>query len=344
MRTQLSLALLATSLATSLIACVDDGAAPAGSEPSVDEVASSLELENGGLDTADEAPQFAAEAAYAAAEIEADATFADPMASDPTLADPASPSTTPPSGPTVAGRDLLIMWGQLPPDRAVAAQRDWSGKLELSRGGMLLRHTIAFEPATDRILPRTSPRAISFESITRPAADGLVLSVFDPNPATTPLTLTYTPVTGLPQAFDLSQLVNGPIVVDAGDGNKIVIAGHRRVQGCAHGFLRGRWHTLAPHASAYLGMVMNSDGAVIGHLRGIAGTRQNGDAVMFGKFIAVDGRFMGLVKGTYDNGKFVARWLDRAGDHGKLGGVYFPGPTAQTGAFVGRWAETACEQ
>jgi len=231
----------------------------------------------------------------------------------------------------------------MPADRDATTGRDWSGQLQLSRGGMLIRHRIAFEDATDRVLPRTSRDVIAFESQTRPAADGLLLTVFDPDAANAnPLTLTYTPNGGTARSLDLSQLANGPIVVDAGDGNKIVVAGHRRAA-CDHGFLRGRWHALSQNANAFLGVVADSDGNPVGHIRGIAGQRQNGDHVMFGKFINREGQFKGLLKGTYENGKFVARWIDRAGDHGVINGVYFPGATERGGGFLGRWAETSCD-
>ena len=331
MRAQLPLALL---LAATTTACVDN-------TPSTPEdVATALEQDNGGLDTADEVPMFDAEPQFAAAQIEADTAVADEMAADPTMTELAHPGP----GVNVEARDLIIVWGRFPADRNATTAHDWSGELRLSRGGMLVRRRIAFEQATDRVLPRTSRDAISFTSVTRPAADGLALTVFDPQPGSpSPLTLTYTPVTGAAHTIDLAQLATGPIVVDAGDGNRILIAGHRRNDSCSHGFLRGRWRTLSPKLSGYLGVVANSDGEPVGHIRGIAGQRRNGDAVMFGKFINREGHFMGLIKGTYENGKFVARWLDRQGDHGQLHGVYFPGPNEGAGGFLGRWSETSCD-
>lgn len=333
MRTKLPLALLVSlPFAASTVACVDDS-----SGQSIDDIATALEQDNGGLDTADEAPEFGAEAAFDAAQIETATVEADPMVADPTMVEMARP------GAPVEARDLIVVWGRFPADRDATVGRDWSGELRLSRGGMLLRRRIAFEQATDRVLPRTTRDAISFESVTRPAADGLVLSVFDPQPGTpNPLTLTYTPVGGTAHAIDLAQLATGPIIVDMGDGNRILIAGHRRNDTCAHGFIRGRWHALSANASTYLGVVASSDGDVVGHIRGIAGQRRGGEPVMFGKFINRDGQFMGLVKGTYENGTFVARWLDRAGDHGQLHGVYFPGPNERAGGFLGRWSETSC--
>jgi hypothetical protein len=330
MRAQLPLALL---LSATTIACVDE---PSG-KPTTEDVTSAIELENGGLDTTDEAPMFGEDAAYAAAQIETDTVEADPMASDPTIVAMGAP------GANVVARDLVIVWGRFPADPSSTITRDWSGDLQVSRGGMLIRRKIAFEQQTDRVLPRTSRDVISFTSMTRPHADGLALTVFDPDAANAnPLTLTYTPTGGTAHTLDLSQLVNGPIVVDVGDGNRILVAGHRRNDACDHGFLRGRWHALAPNANAYRGIVASSDGEPVGHIRGIAGKRRSGEAVMFGKFINREGQFKGLIKGTYENGKFVARWLDRDGDHGQLHGVYFAGPNEVGGGFLGRWSETSC--
>lgn len=332
MRAKLPLALL---LSATAVACVDDGSA---NPPTTEDVVNAIELENGGLDTTDEAPQFGQDEVYAAAQIEADTAVTDTMASDPVMADLARPGA-----PNVVSRDLVIVWGRMPADPTATTGRDWSGDLQISRGGMLIRRQIAFEQATDRVLPRVSRDVISFQSVTRPHADGLALTVLDPDAANAnPLTLTYTPTGGTAHTLDLSQLANGPIVVDVGDGNRVVVAGHRRNDACDHGFLRGRWHALSPNASAYRGIVANSDGEPVGHIRGIAGKRQSGEAVMFGKFINREGQFKGILKGTYENGKFVARWLDRDGDHGKIQGVYFPGPNERAGGFLGRWAETSC--
>lgn len=328
--------ILASLLATTAAACVDDAQTP--TEPTTDDVVSAIEQENGGLDTTDEAPEFGVAAAYDAAAIEDTAIESDVMASDPTMVEMARPGAA-----NVVARDLVIVWGRFPADPTATTGRDWSGSLQLSRGGMVVRRRIAFEQATDRVLPRTSRDLIEFESQTRPAADGLVLTVFDGDAANpNPITLTYTPNGGTAHTLDLSRLATGPIVVDVGDGNRILVAGHRRVDTCEHGFMRGRWHALAPNASAYLGVVTNSDGEPIGHIRGIAGQRQNGDAVMFGKFIGRDGHFKGLLKGTYENGHYQARWIDRAGDHGVAHGIYFPGPAMRAGGFLGRWAETSC--
>ena len=118
--------------------------------------------------------------------------------------------------------------------------------------------------------------------------------------------------------------------------------GHRRTDTCQHGFLRGRWHAMSPNAGVYAGLVLDTDGEPTGHIRGIYGQRRTGESVFFGKFIARDGGFRGILLGTYEDGHFDARWLDRGGDRGMLRGMYRPGETLRAGRFLGRWAETTC--
>jgi hypothetical protein len=92
------------------------------------------------------------------------------------------------------------------------------------------------------------------------------------------------------------------------------------------------------------GFVVERDGSALGHVRGIYGHRQNGDQVVFGKFIDASGKFIGLIVGTYDSGEFKARWIDRAGDHGAIHGKYFESKDVRGGGFIARWAETSCSE
>lgn len=328
MTKQLPLALLA------LTACVAD------SEPTIpetsEEVLTAIEKENGGLTMDDEAPTFGSDALFEAAAIEPDASEADAM----------SPEVTGMQAmPGVRIRNVLLAWGQLPADPNTAAVRDWSGSLVLNRGGMLIRRRIAFEQATgDRVMPRTDRTRIDFISRTRPAADGLVLTVVDPAPGTGPLTLTYTPNDGPARVLELRELADGPVIVDVdAEGNRIIVSARDR-DPCDHGIMRGRWHALDEHHGAYLGVVADEDGTPVGHVRGIYGKRRNGNQVFFGKFIGSDGRFRGILAGNYDDGEFQGRWLTRAGDHGQLHGVYFRHETLRGGAFVARWGEKSCGQ
>jgi hypothetical protein len=325
---------LALLFALPTAACLDKG-----SGNDTQDVSTALEQPNGGFDTTDEAPVFGADAEFAQAAIEVDASATDTLATDPA-------TTAMDSASAAAGFRMIILWGKLPADRGTQDTRDWTGSLKVSRGGLIVRHTIAFEDATDKLLPRPSINTVEFQSVTGPYVDGLALTVLDPpGPSTTAaLTLTYTPKDGsTAYTLDLTQLATGPIVVDAGNGYKIVAIGHRRqVAACDRGFMRGRWHALSPHLGRFLGVVTNEDGDGVGHVRGVFGQRRNGDSVVFGKFIDREGMFRGLLVGSFENGEYRARWITRQGEHGTAHGVYFEGATPTSGGFLGRWAEASC--
>ena len=302
-------------------------------------VASALEQPQGGMTTTDEAPAFGAEAELATAAIEASTAVADPMAQDATVADLEA-------RPDVAHLRVAIVWGQLPPDRSVTAVTDWSGAIAINRGALIVRHRIAFEPATgDQLLPRTDRTTVAFASHTRPAADGLVLELLDPDPTAGALTLTYTPNSGAtPISFPVADLLAGPVSVDVGsDGNRMIAIALRH-SACDHGFVRGRWHAFRDGLGGFIGVVADDDGAPIGHVRGIWGVRKNGEHAFFGKYIANDGAFRGIVVGHWQGGAFVGRWLDRSGaEHGRVQGHYREQVgDAGAGHFMGRWAESSC--
>lgn len=322
---QLPLALIAVLPAACL---TNDAPTP------IEEVTSDLELENGGFDTVDESALFGMDATFAGAAIEGTSDISDEMSADVTAMDIAG----------AEAHDMALVWGRLPPDITATDAVDWTGTLELSRGGMMIRRRLGFEEATDRVLPRTRRDLIEIQSRTRPFADGLVLRIFDDRPGDAePIRLTYRSADGTRvNTIELRELRDGPVVRDDGDGNRMIAAGRRRNDGCAHGVMRGRWHAMTPNAGVYLGVVANAAGEPIGHVRGIYGERRNGDSVLFGKFIARDGRFTGVINGNYHDGQFEARWLDRQGDHGVLKGRFFEGASLRAGAYVARWAETSC--
>ena len=309
--------------------------APAGTDEDTTETTeSALEQEYGGLDMADEAPLFDQELAFEAAAIEPDAPLADAMISDPTVA--ALETRT-----DVVRHRVLIAWGRMPADPDATTGRDWSGSLTVSRGALVVGRTVGFEDETDRVLARDRVDTVAFRSVTRPFADGLVLRVLDPDPNAGALRLRYASALDPARTFEID-LANGPISIDAGDGNRVVAIALRDRDACDHGFMRGRWLALRENLGVYRGMVANAEGDLVGHIRGIWGQRRNGEHVMFGKFIDINGRFRGILAGTYERGHVHARWIVSTGDHGLAGGVYFDAPNIRGGFFAGRWAETSC--
>ncbi len=329
----LSACLTAAAFALGTAACTD------AADPS-ETVAAALELDNGGLDLDDEAPEFGDPADLDAAALEASNVYADPLDGDAAV-------IAMRVRPGAARTRVVLAWGQLPPDlQPEATARDWSGALSLNRGAMVVRRTIGFEQPTDRVLPRTGPTVIDFASITQPFADGLVLEIVDDDPTNaTPLTLHYARTAGGTHDLVIEDLLVSPVhaVVD-GEGNRIVAIALRDDDACDHGFARGRWRALRPDLGGLIGQVVDADGAPIGHVRGIWGERRNGDQVYFGKYIDVAGHLRGLFVGHYQNGQLVGHWMTRAGEVGRLDGRYeesLPGQPAG-GHFIMRWSETSC--
>jgi hypothetical protein len=332
---KLSLALL---LAATSGACVSDGGSTDAAEPSSSSITSDLDKANGGFTVADEAEQFGAPALFDDAELEVTGEVSDAMAGDAAVQDMQARSD-------VALRNVVMMWGQLPADPTRTTPTDWTGRLSVSRGAILIHHRIGFEDRTDAVLPRDTRASVSFISVTTTHSDGLALRIIDPTPtAAEPLTLTYSLRGGAQYTIDVAALTAGPQVVDVDGDNKLVAVSVQHRADCDAGAMRGRWRKVAPNLGHFLGVVADRQGADLGHVRGIFGER-NGTKVLFGKFIGVDGAFKGLMVGSYDaNGTWSARWLTRAGEHGVIRGVYRAGEglRARHGGFLARWAETGC--
>lgn len=306
-----------------------------------DEIAQALELEDGGYDMEDEQPMFGMDDTLGDADVyDQGLAVTDTMESDLEV-------VAMNDSPDAVLFETLVLWGQMPADPTTTTARDWTGRISVNRGAIVVRRTIRFE-GVDRLMPRSDRRAVDFRSVTRPHADGIVLTIIDPTPtAAEPLVLTYAADGGASHDLPISALVDGieSRVVDA-DGNRVTAeATPRPVDLCNHGRLRGRWHKVAEHRGVFLGGVSDALGNPIGHMRGIYGQRLNGDKVFFGKYIDRDGRFKGIFRGTYDAGHFEGRWLNRGGEFGALGGEYretVPGPRIG-GHFLGRWTELSCD-
>jgi len=307
--------------------------------PEAQEIAAALEQEDGGLSMGDEAPMFGDELVFAAA-VDPESPVSDQLASAPAVLElEAKPDAT--------KIDLALLWGQIPGDLTNAAAHDWSGKISVSRGALLVRRTIRFEDKGDQLLPRTDPQELSFTSVTLPHNDGLRLTVIDPTPlAAEPLTLTYETETGVVYSAPIAELLNGPVSVDVdGAGNRFVgVAMARPVDVCQFGMLGGKWQRVAAGRGRMIGAVVSAVGEPMGHVRGIYGERKNGEQVFFGKYIDTAGHFRGIFAGKYADGSYSGKWLHAAGEVGVLGGHYFetlPGK-ATGGKFIGGWAETSC--
>lgn len=306
----------------------------------VAEIADALELENGGLDFEDELPMFGEPELFAdLMDVELDIDDAVQYDADVDAMQQA---------PDGMRYEAAVMWGQFPGDPNVESPRNWSGVIAVNRGAIIVRKTIAFEGPTDNLLPRQDKQVVPFTSATLPHRDGLRVTILDPDPLNAePLTLSYaTPDEGVLYTVALKDLVDGPqgVVVDDAENRIVAVATPTPLDVCQHGMLAGRWHQVAEGRGRFIGPVVDAQGDLLGHLRGIYGVRQNGERVFFGKYINTDGEFRGIFGGHYGSGHFKGRWIHASGERGALGGEYresIPGPETG-GHFMGRWAETTC--
>ena len=319
----------------------------------------------GGYTTRDEPPAFGdAELAESGAE---EVPYDDAMASDPDVAEwqRAHPDS-------VRAYVVTLLWGMMSRDPSVSDSRvdpdypviDWSGKLRVNRGAVLLRSVISFERG-DYVLPRLDRREIAWVSQTSGGYDGLRIVIYQPfEGEETGETDSLVVEAGAHRweflINDLAELDFEEAVDEA--GNKLVLRSFvTRPEICARGFTGGAW--LAPEnpeeeRGTFRGRWVSVNGSVSGYVRGHFGIDSRGRQVFFGKYIDLDGRFRGILRGTWDrvrihesgrpdhagrhHGHFRGEWVD--GDEALIGhvrGAWVAVPGEGRGFFEGRW-NTVC--
>ena len=300
-------------------------------------VQSALEQENGGLDMADEQP-----------------AFGDPSVSEaaPMDAPPAEMTDAPDADlPAMRSYRVALTWGHLPQandatdiDPAPTAT-SWSGSISVDAGAIGVKRVIRFD-RFDRLERRTDKAEVSFVSRTLPHVDGLLVQVVVP--AAGAQTLHFV-TDALTFDIDLAKLAqDGFARKNLGDGfNGVAVAGYADVKGCARGFLAGRWVKRQPALGGLRGRVVDGDGELLGHVRGIWGHAPKKNAnLFFGKYIAADGQTRGLFGGTYGGGGFKGLWgTVNPSNVGGLHGVYSDGYENDDGrgVWVARWSEKCGE-
>ncbi len=250
-----------------------------------------------------------------------------------------------------------MIWGNLNRDSGVTALTDWSGKLTLSRGHVVVTHTIRFEPGQDYLQPRITlyppPPVIQWTSKTVGHFDGLATKILIPylpevdrpiDPL--PFTVTYESE-HLNISFTLDQLEELDTLINIGHGNAISFQAMRyepRTE--IHGGLIGRWGRGDDGRGFFYGLWRASNGRLLGALQGHWGTDDNGHQIFVGKWIDQSGRFRGFVKGSWSgaygtdriDGKFRGRIYNAAREVvGQMGGNYMKGNNHRGGFFTGRW-------
>jgi hypothetical protein len=246
---------------------------------------------------------------------------------------------------------LRIAWGQLDGDSTNTTPTDWSGRITLVKGGVKIQRVIFFEGPDDQIVrPRTDRRIIEFVSTTTTHHDGLLLRIYDPLDDMLPVVNQITFETGpFTHTFDVASLDGLSEVFDVDAlGNQVSFRGGKRPPApCLKGYLTGFWGMNAEETRGRFGGVwVEQDGRVAGHVRGHFGVNDEGERVLFGKFISRNGAFMGRLRGTYEpngdgTGSFTGQWLGRGHRlEGEFSGRYAVRPNVERmrGFFEGEWA------
>jgi hypothetical protein len=305
-----------------------------------------LSQENGGYTMETEEPAFGDPQAFASADVlEAQVEVFDEMTELPEVQTLISGQPDQQPGRRFV---LVAVWGQPRFDPNVPSWTDWSGDISVNKGAVVARRTVRFDQE-DHLLPRVDPRHLPFESYTLPHHDGLVVNIYDDPRSNLTVQGQVTLSLGQlpPIVIPYDDLAGYRMLVSTDSmGNKLFIAAEEIPRdGCAAGFLLGRWHRLGPNVGYFMGQWAGPAGALHGHLAGIWGKKPaTGEQVIFGKYIGLGGQARGILVGNYDHGHFGGLWLGAHGPHGLLGGVYretIPGPETG-GFFLGGWVQTDC--
>jgi hypothetical protein len=327
----LFLILLTAALLGFLAGCTEEPAVSNNDSPTISE-------SFGGFDTSDEAPAFGDPAL--ADELTDDADYNDKLLNDPRLDSIIDDSLS-------GAYALRIIWGSLQLDTSINQVTDWAGSLSVSRGAIIVRRLIAFEPWQDSILTRTARNLVEWASQTSIHHDGIFVNIYIPPVDTEITTINITPTitfsTGpLEVTFNLEELASLDTIFYLDDSINAVSFRAFKIypMACPRGFLEGRWGKDSTGTGIFYGRWMSANGFLAGYLRGIWGVTMDDHSarVFYGKYIDVNGHFLGLLRGEYHpnpDSRAVDNALAHAG--GKFYGGFYDANGAVRGVLRGRY-------
>ncbi|MCP4566002.1 MAG: hypothetical protein GY841_00320 [FCB group bacterium] len=248
---------------------------------------------------------------------------------------------------------LRMTWGNLGRDSGVVDLTDWSGKLTVSRGAVVVTHLIKFEPGQDYLLPRYNsegfyvPEELSWVSKTSWHLDGIATRLYFPPSVTDEVvTVTYESEQ-LTVTFTMDELYALDTLMEIGIGNAISFqAMECEPNSNTRGSLMGRWGRDDDGNGIFHGRWISNRGDIVGSIKGEWGVDDEGNHVFVGKYIDRTGKFEGFVKGHYakrglsDNaaGHFWGQIYNAEKEPiGVLKGHYKRGQNRKSGFFAGRW-------
>ena len=320
-----------TSLAL-LAACGDSATEVVDEQPTA---VAALERSYGGIDTADESPQFADPSVQAEDAMDAEV----PLGDDPS-------DDRAPIGAVI----ITLRYGDLAngrPSTATTADGAWRFRVAVD-GGAFARGKVFAEPDETPNLTRLAPGVVTWTSTT-PAGDhdgAKFAAVLGPDARGVTIV-----TAGADIAIPLRAL-DGHESVQRADAGLLYVRTYRVVRDgdgpdlCRGGTMRGRASGLNDDGVGRIAAVVrNHEGDTIGHLRGVYGVRDNGNQVFFAKLIGRGGEFMARARGVFervDDGTIAvaARFHSQTGDAvGVIQGRIVDSNEERDGtAFLARWA------
>ena len=346
MKTRIARLALPLILVLALGGCSNlfDSSSPAGDDTYDDSFFADMNYDlddpTGGYDAETESPGFGEQAFFSM--FPEDEPANDPIGDDPGVRD----MENEPASNVYYAR---LLWGQLQYDPDVTDPTDWTGRIQLDQGALVIERLIRFEHETDWIEPRDSILWVDLTSITYGHNDGLLLKIIDDEPGLG-INHLHVDLGGLSYSIPVDSLDGFQEIVDVDElGNQFSITALPRFD-CPNGFMRGIWVEGKPDGGIFRGAWASFEGELIGHYRGHWGISDEGNRIMRGKLIDLDGEFLAYLGGTWNNndqhprhGDFHGQWLvpideDSLEAVGNFWGVYRK--SMRRGGFMaGRWLE-----
>ena len=281
---------------------------------------------------------------------------------DPILSSPGFDSLS--RHPHAKRYHLRVAWGKLRYDSTVTTTTDWTGSLQISRGGVVIRRLIHWELNQDFIVPRDDRTLVEWISFTSVHNDGIAIDlIVPPLPPTfdsslvwitdslgdstqivvvdiipaveDPIEVTFT--TGpYSRTFSLEELESLDTIVYVADSNAVAFHALKLDRrDCPAGFYQGFWGYDENGNGRFRGMWITESGFITGFVRGHFGVNDEGKNVLFGKYVSRNGQFKGFIRGTFR--KHEGDNSDRTVVMGNFAALIFNAERAPIGVLAGRY-------
>lgn len=256
-------------------------------------------------------------------------------------------------GPDYVRRLVRVAWGQPTFDPDFDAVIHWEGQIKSDVAFIKVVRKLRFDDGPlggDKLVPDGDPHAVTFNTVTGPHHDGLLLKIVAPRDAIEGGSLTFdTDVFSATLA--LEDLVRGYHDVAKVDdyGNMVAIEVLPK-HDCGHGFLKARWTRLGERGGVFAGPWFDDNGDKGGYWMGMWG-KVEGKRLFKGVYLNNEKEFLGTIRGKYrsfgddiaiDGGVFRGHWRAASGEMGGvLRGTYAVGAEKGAGHARGAW-RAAC--